>query len=115
MHHHHNLDDLIRKTYAPEVAGYKAPGLQDIKARRRVLSSHNEASDLFNLLAVFLNMKVKLVHAVIAFLIIWFALLLTSGDEEVQVNDAISQPYVSNMAVTHGTVPSCIQTYVLKK
>ena len=111
-----NLHELIRKTYAPGEAGFKAPDLSEIKARRFVKTAPAE-EDLFSIVASFLNMRVKLYHAVIAFLVIWFAVLLFGDEEKVQLNNNYRIPPVSNIAAAHNnsTAPACIQTYVLKK
>jgi hypothetical protein len=112
------LEDLLRKALAPGAANYPPPPLSSMKARKYVSGSSErpESDDLFSLVASFLNMRIKLYHAVVAFLIIWAAILLYGGEETTRASEPATIPYAANVgAAYNSTVPACIKTYAIKK
>src|SRR5690348_536682 len=106
------LEDLLRKALAPGAANYPPPPLSAMKARKFVSGTSDpaESDDLFSLVASFLNMRIKLYHAVAAFLIIWAAILLYGGDETTRASEPAPPPYASNVSAAYNsTVPACIK------
>jgi len=115
METQNSLDDLIRKAYDPMAAEIRAPKPVLLNARKIVETRRAGRSDLFTMLANFLNLKVKLAHAVIAFIVIWSTLLLFEKKEVTPSEDRTTHPHVAIAAVRNSTILSSCQTFVLKK
>ncbi len=111
-----SLHNLLRQACEPESAGYQAPPLTKIKARGRVHPMHSGTGDLIGALARFLNLRVKLYHAVIVFVVVWLAIFLYSSEEETPVTRDVREYPASNLAAAQNhTAPACIKTYLIKK
>jgi hypothetical protein len=112
-----DINELLRKAYDPALAGYKAPPVTNMRARRYVSRSTVQRSDLLSRIAFFLNNKVRFTDAVIGFAVIWLAVLLFGSREKIQpVKNKTNLPYVSNFAASQNSAaPACLQTYELKK
>lgn len=87
-----------------------------IKARQLVIDRKNksdEQADIFMMLATFLNLKIKLYHAVIALILISSVIFLNNrNDARPQIHISTSEHNSELVAAKNGTVLSCIQTFV---
>ncbi len=90
------------------------------EARKKIIArqkpQQGEIEDFFSLLATFLNLKIKLYHAVIATVIIGSSVLYFNKEEKPATAKTHSGDYVSNIAsVKSSTVLSSIYTFGLNK
>jgi hypothetical protein len=109
------FENLLRRALAPEDAGHEPPPAALMRARRLVKPHLADGADPITLIASFLNMRVKLYHAVIAFLVIWLAFLFFGSEEQTRSIGRGDLPVVTNIAaVSNATAPACIKTYVRK-
>ena len=116
MQSRETTDEFLRRICDPLTAGYKAPDVSRIKARHLVKPLKSQQSDIFSMIAAFLNFKIKLLHALIAFAVIWGGVLLYSDEKTPQTESLSVSTYATNVAAVYeATVPACIKTYVLKK
>jgi hypothetical protein len=114
-----NLDKFFRHHLSVEESDIKAPDSSLIAvARRKVVSRKivtNEADDYLALFASFLNLKIKLYHAVIASLIIGLSIFYFTKNEKTNTTESPTTQYVSNIAsVGSSTVLSSIKTFAVK-
>lgn len=121
MENKNNLDDFLSEMMSVHHSGIHKPSIDLVKnARLNVQRRKNELGefgDFFALIAGFLNMKIKLYHAVIVSIIIGFSILYFHKETNpVKKEETQSAQYVSNIAaVRNTTVLSCINTFVTNK
>ncbi len=74
-----------------------------------------ERNDYLSILASFLNIKIKLYHAVFASLVIGLLIFYFTKNEKIQNTESPNSQYVSNIAaVRSSTVLSSIRTFAIK-
>ena len=113
-----NLENLLRDQLSSDVAGINPPNLSTMKKARELVRRRSykvvEREDIFTLLAYFLNLRIKLYHAVIASIVIYAAVLFFRKEKPAINTEISSKEKVSNLAsVRNSTVLSSIQTFVL--
>lgn len=121
MEEQENTDSFLSHRFSIEESGIKAPPHDLVAAARKRVQSrkkeYGEFSDFFAIIAGFLNMKIKLYHAVIACMALGIFILLFNGKgNNTNKPEARSGNYVSNIAaVQNSTVLSSINTFVTYK
>jgi hypothetical protein len=96
----------------------EAPPSASIRARAFIAEKRAlpAGDDIFALLAAFLNVRIRLYHAVIASLILWAGFLYFSDDDQPDQNSSIyREPSHNIAAVNNSTLLSSCQTFVLRK
>lgn len=114
------LDKMFQEALSGETNQIEAPDYSLlVDARNKVKqrkNPHYQREDIFSLLASFLNMKIKLYHAVIICLVVGAFIFYFSKEDKDVRHEAGSVHYESNIAaVRNSTVLSCIHTFGLRK
>jgi hypothetical protein len=121
-----NKENLFERMSAQN-AGIEPPPLSRLQAARQAVEGRRaapEKEDIIMLLAGFLNMKIKLYHAVLASIVIGGLILYFSRDDGSQNNEAAGSGFANSLAavanqtvhsVTNSTVLSSINTFVIRK
>lgn len=114
------LDKLLLDALSAETNHMEAPDYSLlVDARNKVRQRknvHYQREDIFSLLASFLNMKIKLYHAVIICLVVGAFIFYFSKEDKDVRQEAGSVRYESNIAaVRNSTVLSCIHTFGVRK
>lgn len=89
-------------------------------ARKKIIARQKpqkgEIEDFFSLVAAFLNLKIKLYHAVVATVIIGACMMYFNKGEKTNTTEVRSNDLVSNLAAAkNSTVLSSISTFGLSK
>ncbi|MBL7919588.1 MAG: hypothetical protein JNJ40_04690 [Bacteroidia bacterium] len=89
-------------------------------ARKKIIARQKpqkgEIEDFFSLVAAFLNLKIKLYHAVVATVIIGACMMYFNKEEKTNTAEVRSNDLVSNLAAAkNSTVLSSISTFGLNK
>ena len=119
MENKNELDNFLRDKLSIEELNLKVPQLS-AEARKKIIArkkpNRAEVGDLFSIVAAFLNLKIKLYHAVLATVIIGGTILFFTKEDHNKNNEGHSDQYVSNVAsVKSSTVLSSINTFGLNK
>ncbi|MDI1354862.1 MAG: hypothetical protein PSX36_08085 [bacterium] len=114
------INDLLKEHLSPDQFEINPPSLEALqRARSRVMMHKTiamERPDVFVFIASFLNLKIKLYHAVIALLLIYAAVLFLNKKPIPFRQELSSSTQASSLAaVRNSTVLSCIQTFVSPK
>lgn len=121
MENKNEFDNLLSQHLSVHQSGIDSPSIDLVKKARQKVQNRKqelgEFGDFFALIAGFLNMKIKLYHAVIASIVIGFGILYFNKESSaVKKEETQSVQYVSNIAaVRNSTVLSCINTFVTNK
>lgn len=103
----------IREEYFGPSPDFDPPPVHKTLARKKLAVAVTHQNDPLLVIASFLNMRVKLYHAVIAFLIIWMAVLLFGESGKQVPTEQAAYTGASHLAaVNGGTVPACIKTFI---
>ena len=120
MEKENNLDQFLAGKLSSDEMKMTSPtpslvaeARKKIELRKRNLG---DREDLFSMIASFLNLKIKLYHAVIATIVIGGAIVYFSKSGSPEKNEVNTDQYVSNIAaVRNSTVLSSIHTFILSK
>lgn len=121
MEHNDQLNEFIRDYMSLDELNLKDPDLSLVSAARKKIMTRkkqpvNEMDDFFSLVAGFLNLKIKLYHAVIASIVIGAVILFATREDKNNNEETRSGEYTSNIAsVRSSTVLSSIYTFGLNK
>ncbi len=115
-----NLEQFLTENMSVNKLNMEVPYLAKLITARKQIAARKkpnaDSQDFIALIASFLNLKIKLYHAIIASIIICLCLLYVSYDAKNQKNQTQSSEYVSNMAsVRSSTILSSIYTFGLTK
>ena len=90
-----------------------ADARKKIQSRKKAI---NEKEDMFWLIARFLNLKIKLYHAVLACVLIGSSILyFTNSKKTTHVNGEYQLEESNMVSINSSTVLSCIKTFIYKK
>jgi hypothetical protein len=115
-----HLEQFLTENMSVIELNLQVPGLAKLMTARKQIGARkkpvNQREDVFALIASFLNVKIKLYHAIIATVIVSVSILYMNRDDKAQKNQAQSSEYVSNIAsVRSSTILSSIYTFGLTK
>ena len=112
-------EKLLKSYMSPESSGLSDPPYTLVENARWRLSLKQTAAsnnDLIGMIALFLNMKVKLYQAVLVMIVFFLMLFLFIRPGKIKSNEAFSSRSVSGLAATdNATVLPCIQTFIYRK
>lgn len=111
------IDTLLKEHFLSTELEVNVPPLETMHhARQKIIAlkkSEVVSVDIFTSIAIFLNLKLKLYHAVIAMLIIFSCIYAFNSSSQLKHMKVYSEPSEQNLvAVKNSTVLSCIQTFV---
>jgi len=109
------IDELLAHTFSKLE---DAPPSTSMKARARLAKATEfpASDDIFAMIASFLNLRIKLYHAVIASLVIWAGILFFSEEDQPAQNSSVHIDRLHHLAATNNpTILSSCQTFVLRK
>lgn len=114
------INELLKEHFSSYQFTTEPPALDRFTKARNIVKSYKKSvpdrPDIFMLLASFLNLKIKLYHAVLALLFISAAVLFFNKQPAPLQNGMSSFEQGSSLvAVRNSTVLSCIQTFVSPK
>ena len=114
------IDELLKDLLSVDRFDAQPPRVEILSRARKIImlrnNSEHKAFDFFSLLASFLNLRIKLYHAVIAVLILFGAFLFMKRDPAPPESELSSSTVTGNLAaVQNPTVLSCIQTFISPK
>ncbi len=121
MEYNEELYKFLRDNMSLDELNLKDPDLSLVSAARKKIKMRkkqpaNEFEDFFSLVAGFLNLKIKLYHAVIASIVIGAVILYATREDKSSREESQSGEYISNIAsVRSSTVLSSIYTFGLNK
>lgn len=115
MQQQSELEQTLMQKLSVNQSDIEAPAPGRFKATRKLVElrglKKTETDDIFTLLAGFLNMKIKLYHAVIASVVIALCILLATREKRVNGDQLRDAHFISNIAaVNNSTVLSSINT-----
>jgi hypothetical protein len=115
-----NLEQFLTENMSVNKLNIEVPRLAKLMAARKQIAARKkpnaQSQDFIALIASFLNVKIKLYHAIVATIVICLCMLYVSRDDKNQKNQAQSSEYVSNIAsVRSSTILSSIYTFGLTK
>jgi hypothetical protein len=115
-----HLEQFLTENMSVNELNVQVPGLAKLTTARKQIAARKkpikQREDVFVLIASFLNVKVKLYHAIIATVVVCICILYVNRDDKAQTNQAQSSEYVSNIAsVRSSTILSSIYTFGLTK
>lgn len=115
-----NLEQFLTENMSVNKLNIEVPRLAKLMAAIKQIAARKkpnaQSQDFIALIASFLNVKIKLYHAIIATIVICLCMLYVSRDDKNQKNQAQSNEYVSNIAsVRSSTILSSIYTFGLTK
>lgn len=115
-----NINDRLKNYFSEEAFSAFVPESdKHSKARQLVLARKRKAddqADLFMVFASFLNLKIKLYHAVIVLLLVSSIILLLNKRDTQRPNHMSTSDQTNELvAAKNSTVLSCIQTFVSPK
>ena len=119
MENLNEMDSLFKQKLSIVNSDIDAPEIGLVKDARKLISKRKkiepDADDVFSLIATFLNMKIKLYHAVIASICMALVIFYFTRTEKTNNTESNSSQYVSNIAsVRSSTVLSSIRTFAVK-
>lgn len=119
MENTNQLDDFLKDKLSLATSNIEAPDISFLIAARKAVakrkSFNHETDDVFSIVAAFLNMKIKLYHAVIASVCLALVIFFFTKTEKSNNIESNSSQYVSNIAsVRSSTVLSSIRTFAVK-
>lgn len=111
---------LLNQHLSVNQTNIPVPDVEKLYAARQLVLKRKDVvaprPDVVSLTAAFLNMKIKLYHAVIASVLIAATILyLTKSNSAPQKESQISQYNQNIAAVNNSTVLSSINTFVIRK
>ena len=115
-----NLEQFLTENMSVNKLNIEVPRLAKLMAARKQIAARKkpnaQSQDFIALIASFLNVKIKLYHAIVATIVICLCMLYVSRDDKNQKNQAQSSEYVSNIdSVRSSTILSSIYTFGLTK
>jgi hypothetical protein len=126
-----NFEKQLTEKMSAQASDITAPPLSRMNAARKIVAQRAgqspQGEDLLTLLAGFLNMKIRLYHAVLATIIIAGLIFFFSKEDNKPSREAIGHTYESNIAavnhsaipsgisVSNSTVLSSINTFIIRK
>jgi hypothetical protein len=113
------LLEHLRNKMAVELAEISHPPVSKIEEARKLvqnrLKKSKEREDFITMLASFLNMRIKLYHAVIVTILVGVVILLSTKNSP-STNEANTSAFDSNIAaVRNNTILPSINTFVMRK
>lgn len=113
------LDKFLSHHMSGDELPIESPGISVIsEARKKIMDRKKtviEKDDYLSLFAAFLNLKVKLYHAVIGCIVIGSIIFFYTQNQRTPSTEQGSQYYVTNtVSVKSSTVLSCIKTFATK-
>ena len=113
------IDQYIKKQLALRDEATQVPDVLLVSSAIKKVAARKkrteETEDLFSMMAAFLNMKIKLYHAVLASILVAFFILYFTKSSKTNNTEAGNTQYVSNIAaVRNNTVLSSIRTFAIK-
>lgn len=115
-----DLEKILRERMSVEEIELENPSRFIIAEARKKIQARKKANvereDLFWVIARFLNLKIKLYHAVLVFVIIGSSILYFTNTRKENKARGEYQLEESNMvSINSATVLSCIKTFIYKK
>jgi hypothetical protein len=120
MENINDFDKILIEKMSVDELEIEVPGRFILSEARKKVQSRKktkaEREDLFWLVARFLNVKIKLYHAVLACVIIGGSTLYFTNERKENKSKGEYQLEESNMvSINSSTVLSCIKTFIYKK
>lgn len=120
MENINDFDKILIEKMSVDELEIELPGRFIISEARKKVQSRKkttvEREDLFWLVARFLNVKIKLYHAVLACVLIGGSILYFTNEKKENKSKGEYQLEESNMvSINSSTVLSCIKTFIYKK
>lgn len=119
METRNKLDEVLNDSLSSEHLSLEIPSVQSLAKARALVSSRaaaKQGTDIFLILARFLNMKIKLYHAALFFAIVAFAVYFSTHrqktNEEPTAVDNKNYNVISS--ASSSTLMASIKTYGLK-
>ncbi len=119
MEEQDTYDTFLKTQMSVHASNIVPPDMQFLNEARKKISKRRiqieEREDFFSAMAAFLNLKIKLYHAVLASVLVALCIFYFTKSNKTNNIEAGNSQYVSNIAaVRNNTVLSSIRTFAIK-
>jgi len=112
-----DINRLLKEALDPKYLNLEAPEISRMSEARNIvlLREQTNKQDIFALLASFLNLKIKLYHAVIASIVIWICVMVFQKEDSTHHEVSAEVPQTNLAAINNSTLLPSIQTCITRK